>query len=61
MIKRNFLKLAGAVALSVSFSQIALAETTLKVGSWLPPYSRTKCNRLAYLGRMGRRSNRGSR
>lgn len=37
MIKRNFLKLAGAIALSTALSQVAIAETTLKVGSWLPP------------------------
>ena len=37
MIKRNFLKMAGAVALGMTFSQFSLAETTLTVGSWLPP------------------------
>jgi len=37
MIKRNFLKMAGVVALGMTFSQLSVAETTLRVGSWLPP------------------------
>ena len=37
MIKRNFLKMAGVVALGMTFSQLSFAETTLTVGSWLPP------------------------
>jgi len=37
MIKRNFLKMAGVVALGMTFSQFSVAETTLRVGSWLPP------------------------
>jgi len=37
MIKNNFLKLAGVIALGMSVSQVTLAQTTLKVGSWLPP------------------------
>ncbi|WP_428033338.1 TRAP transporter substrate-binding protein [Amphritea sp.] len=37
MTKMTFLKTATAVALGVSFSVSAMAETTLRVASWLPP------------------------
>jgi len=37
MIRRNFLKVAGAVTLGMSLSTSVMAETVLRVGSWLPP------------------------
>lgn len=37
MTKMTFLKTAAAVALGASFSVSAMAETTLRVASWLPP------------------------
>ena len=37
MTKMTFLKTAAAVALGASFSVTAMAETTLRVASWLPP------------------------
>ncbi|MGB1239972.1 MAG: TRAP transporter substrate-binding protein [Pseudomonadales bacterium] len=37
MIKNKFLKLASLTALSLGIAHSALAETTLRVGSWLPP------------------------
>ncbi|MDO6562471.1 TRAP transporter substrate-binding protein [Amphritea sp. 1_MG-2023] len=37
MKKMTFLKTAAAVALGTSFSVSAMAETTLRVASWLPP------------------------
>lgn len=36
MIRRNFLKVAGAVTLGMSLSTAAMSETVLRVGSWLP-------------------------
>lgn len=37
MIKRSFLKMTGALALGLTFSQLSIADTTLRVGAWLPP------------------------
>ncbi len=37
MIRRNFLKVAGAVTLGMTLSTSVMAETVLRVGSWLPP------------------------
>jgi len=37
MTNMNFLKTAAAVTLGVSLSASAMAETTLRVASWLPP------------------------
>ncbi|MBR9867184.1 MAG: TRAP transporter substrate-binding protein [Oceanospirillales bacterium] len=37
MTKMTFLKSAAAIALGASLSATALAETTLRVASWLPP------------------------
>ncbi len=37
MIRRNFLKVAGAVTLGMSLSTAAMSDTVLRVGSWLPP------------------------
>lgn len=38
MIRRNFLKVAGALTLGMSLSTTAMsADTVLRVGSWLPP------------------------
>ncbi|RVU32636.1 MULTISPECIES: TRAP transporter substrate-binding protein DctP [Neptunomonas] len=37
MIRRNFLKVAGALTLGMALSGQASAETVLRVGSWLPP------------------------
>lgn len=36
MIRRNFLKVAGAVTLGMSLSTAAMSDTVLRVGSWLP-------------------------
>ncbi|MCV6587771.1 MAG: TRAP transporter substrate-binding protein [Marinobacterium sp.] len=37
MIRRNFLKAAAAVSLGLSLSAGAMAQTELRVASWLPP------------------------
>lgn len=37
MIRRNFLKAAAAVSLGLSLSAGAMAETTMRIASWLPP------------------------
>lgn len=37
MIRKNFLKVAGAVTLGMTLSTSVMAETVLRVGSWLPP------------------------
>lgn len=37
MTKMTFLKSAAAIALGTSLSATALADTTLRVASWLPP------------------------
>lgn len=37
MIRRNFLKVAGALTLGMSISTAAMSETILRVGTWLPP------------------------
>lgn len=37
MIRRNFLKATAAVSLGLALSGAAIAETTMRVASWLPP------------------------
>lgn len=37
MIRRNFLKVAGAFTLGMTLSGTAMSETVLRVGTWLPP------------------------
>lgn len=37
MIRRNFLKAAAAVSLGLSLSANVMAETTMRIASWLPP------------------------
>jgi len=37
MIRRNFLKTAAAVSLGLSLSAGAMADTTMRIASWLPP------------------------
>lgn len=37
MIRRNFLKVAATVSLGLSLSAGAMADTTMRIASWLPP------------------------
>ncbi len=37
MIRRNFLKAAATVSLGLSLSAGAMADTTMRIASWLPP------------------------